>query len=105
MIQNEGWTSVHNFKRIRNVKAYKMIKKDNIDLIVELIGGAEGPAKKLVFNDLNAIIEPVRDRYFYLLQKPNYLNDVLDHGSSKVTPIAKELLEKVRDLVGIKKIS
>ena len=64
-----------------------------------------GEAKKLVFNDLNAIIEPVRDRYFDLLQKPDYLNDVLDHGSSKVTPIAKELLEKVRDLVGIKKIS
>ena len=60
---------------------------------------------KVKFNDLNAIIEPVRDRYFDLLQKPDYLNDVLDHGSSKVTPIAKELLEKVRDLVGIKKIS
>ena len=27
-------------------------KKDNIDLIVELIGGAEGPAKKLVFSAL-----------------------------------------------------
>ena len=26
--------------------------------------------------------------------KPNYLNDVLDHGSAKVTPIAKELLEE-----------
>ena len=25
-------------------------KKKNVDLIVELIGGAEGPAKKLVFN-------------------------------------------------------
>lgn len=64
-----------------------------------------GEAKKLVFNDLNAIIEPVRDRYFDLLQKPDYLNEVLDHGSFKVAPIAKELLEKVRDLVGIKKIS
>jgi len=28
MIQNEGWTSVHNFKRIQNVKAYKIMKKD-----------------------------------------------------------------------------
>ena len=25
-------------------------KKKDVDLIVELIGGAEGPAKKLVFN-------------------------------------------------------
>ena len=80
---------------------------DQIDALKKLYadGVGWGEAKKLVFNDLNAIIEPVRDRYFDLLQKPDYLNDVLDHGSSKVTPIAKELLEKVRDLVGIKKIS
>ena len=80
---------------------------DQIDGLKKLYadGVGWGEAKKLVFNDLNAIIEPVRDRYFDLLQKPDYLNDVLDHGSSKVTPIAKELLEKVRDLVGIKKIS
>ena len=80
---------------------------DQINALKKLYadGVGWGEAKKLVFNDLNAIIEPVRDRYFDLLQKPDYLNDVLDHGSSKVTPIAKELLEKVRDLVGIKKIS
>ena len=80
---------------------------DQIDALKKLYadGVGWGEAKKIVFNDLNAIIEPVRDRYFDLLQKPDYLNEVLDHGSSKVAPIAKELLEKVRDLVGIKKIS
>ena len=80
---------------------------DQIDALKKLYadGVGWGEAKKLVFNDLNAIIEPVRDCYFDLLQKPDYLNEVLDHGSSKVAPIAKELLEKVRDLVGIKKIS
>ena len=79
---------------------------DQIDALKKLYadGVGWGEAKKIVFNDLNAIIEPVRDRYFDLLQKPDYLNEVLDHGSSKVAPIAKELLEKVRDLVGIKKI-
>ena len=80
---------------------------DQIDALKKLYadGVGWGEAKKIVFNDLNAIIQPVRDRYFDLLQKPDYLNEVLDHGSSKVAPIAKELLEKVRDLVGIKKIS
>ena len=79
---------------------------DQINALKKLYadGVGWGEAKKIVFNDLNAIIEPVRDRYFDLLQKPDYLNEVLDHGSSKVAPIAKELLEKVRDLVGIKKI-
>ena len=55
------YVSAKNKKRKRNLK----IKKDqwlnnyldatkirDVDLIVELIGGAEGPAKKLVFNAL-----------------------------------------------------
>ena len=27
-------------------------KKDDIDIVIELIGGSEGPAKKLVFNSI-----------------------------------------------------
>ena len=45
-----------NFKIPKNmwIKNYLQVTKfKNVDLIVELIGGAEGPAKKLVFNALN----------------------------------------------------
>ena len=50
-----------NKKRKRKVKIKKeqwlsnyldSTKSKNVDLIIELIGGAEGPAKKLVFNAL-----------------------------------------------------
>ena len=55
------YVSAKNKKRKRNIKINKNQWLDNyleatkikdIDLIVELIGGSEGPAKKLVFNAL-----------------------------------------------------
>ena len=60
-IPNIVYVSAKNKKRKRNIKVRKKIwlnnyldatKKGNVDLIIELIGGAEGPAKKLVFNAL-----------------------------------------------------
>ena len=56
-----SYVSAKNKKKIRNIKIKKnqwlnnyldATKHKNIDLIVELIGGAEGPAKKLVFDAL-----------------------------------------------------
>ena len=60
-IPNVTYISAKNKKLNRGFKIDKSIwldnyldatKKKNVDLIVELIGGAEGPAKKLVFNAL-----------------------------------------------------
>tara|TARA_A100001015_G_scaffold101300_1_gene112522 strand:- start:831 stop:2123 length:1293 start_codon:yes stop_codon:yes gene_type:complete len=58
---NIRYVSAKNKSKRRNVKIPKKIwlknyieatKKKDIDIIVELIGGAEGPAKKLVFSAL-----------------------------------------------------
>ena len=55
------YVSAKNKKRKRNIKINNIKWLDNyldatklhdVDLIIELIGGAEGPAKKLVFNAL-----------------------------------------------------
>ena len=60
-IPNILYVSAKNKKRDRGFKINKKIwlnnfldatKNKNVDLIIELIGGAEGPAKKLVFNAL-----------------------------------------------------
>ena len=60
-VPNVIFISAKNRKRNRGFKVNKKIwlndyldatKNKNVDLIVELIGGAEGPAKKLVFNAL-----------------------------------------------------
>ena len=55
------FVSAKNKKRKRNIKISKSqwlnnyldaTKSDEVDLIIELIGGSEGPAKKLVFEAL-----------------------------------------------------
>jgi len=55
------YVSAKNKNKKRNIKIHKNLwlnnyldatKNKNIDLIIELIGGAEGPAKKLVFESL-----------------------------------------------------
>ena len=60
-IPNILYVSAKNIKRKRGLKIKKKLwlknyldatKAKNVDLIVELIGGAEGPAKKLVFEAL-----------------------------------------------------
>ena len=60
-IPNIVYISAKNKKRKRGININKKewldnyldaTKKNNIDLIVELIGGSEGPAKKLVFDAL-----------------------------------------------------
>ena len=60
-VPNVIYISAKNKKKNRGFKINKKIwldnylhatKNKNVDLIVELIGGAEGPAKKLVFNAL-----------------------------------------------------
>ncbi len=60
-IPNIIYVSAKTRSKKRGIKINKKIwlnnfmdstKKKNVDLIVELIGGAEGPAKKLVFNAL-----------------------------------------------------
>ena len=58
---NLKYVSAKNKNKKRKIKIKKsqwiknyldLTKKDDIDIIIELIGGAEGPAKKLVFSAL-----------------------------------------------------
>ena len=64
-----------------------------------------GDAKEHVFNELNSLIIPLREKYLDLKGQPHYLDEVLALGAEKVRPQAKELLLKIKDLVGISSIS
>ncbi|GIS25132.1 MAG: hypothetical protein CM15mP126_3750 [Gammaproteobacteria bacterium] len=64
-----------------------------------------GDAKEHVFNELNSLIIPLREKYLELKDQPHYLDEVLALGAEKVRPQAKELLLKIKDLVGISSIS
>jgi len=63
-----------------------------------------GDAKNLLFNKINSEIEPIREKYNELNNKSNFINDLLNEGANKVRPQAKELIDQIRDLIGISKI-
>ena len=63
-----------------------------------------GDAKKKLFSIINSEISPIREKYLELNDKPNLLNDLFSEGAQKVRPQAKELVEKLREAIGITKI-
>ena len=63
-----------------------------------------GDAKECVFNELNTLIIPLREKYLELKDQSNYLNEILAFGAEKVRPQAREMLLKIKDLVGISSI-
>ena len=64
-----------------------------------------GDAKNKLFEKVNDHVLPIRDSYDSLSSNKDLINDLLDEGSSKVRPMAKELLLEVRESIGISKIS
>ena len=64
-----------------------------------------GDAKNKLFEKVNEHILPIRDSYNSLSSNKELINDLLEEGSSKVRPMAKELLSEVRESIGISKIS
>ena len=64
-----------------------------------------GDAKNKLFEKVNSHLSPIREKYFELDTDVNLINELLLSGAKKVRPQAQELLEKVRDSIGIKSIS
>lgn len=65
-------------------------------------GIAWGQAKKELFALINAEIAPARDKYIELLDNPSRIEDALQYGAEKARKESKPLMDKVRDLVGIR---
>ena len=63
-----------------------------------------GDAKKKLFNLINYELSPIREKYYELQNNKKLVCDLLNEGAKKVKPIANEMLEKVKDLVGISRI-
>ena len=65
-------------------------------------GLAWGEAKKLLGAKINAELAEPRERYNELTAKPSQIEDILQAGAQKARKEARELLDKVRDAVGIR---
>ena len=65
-------------------------------------GLAWGEAKKLLCAKLNEELAPKRERFHELTAQPAQIEDILQAGAAKARKQARELLDQVRDAVGIR---
>ena len=63
-----------------------------------------GDAKNIVFNDLNDLIKPIRDKYLELESKKSDTEEILQTNAKEVRNHTQSLVKKVKELVGIKKL-
>lgn len=57
--------------------------------------------KKFLFNVLNYILSPIREKRMRLSQNPSEIYDILKNGSNKARNIAKDTLYEVRKAIGV----
>ena len=62
-----------------------------------------GDAKKIVFEDLNKLLTPLREKHAELSSKEDYLEEILQSNAKKVRAFTKPLLEEVKSSIGISK--
>ncbi len=86
-------------------KLYKLFvsKEQAKDFETRLKAGlAWGEAKKELFAVANEYIKPMREKFYYYQAHKNEVDDILLNGAEKARVIAKQMLKKVRKLIGVK---
>ncbi len=63
-----------------------------------------GDAKNIVFNDLNDLIKPIRDKYLELESRKSDTEEILQTNAKEVRTHTQSLITKVKEFVGIKKL-
>ena len=61
-----------------------------------------GDAKIILFNDLNKLLMPIRERYEDLKTQEAHVEDILQENAKKVRETTKATLESVKSHVGLK---
>ncbi len=64
-----------------------------------------GDAKNKLFTVVNNELIPIRNRYEEFSSDSKYINDLLHEGATKTRVLAREKINSIRELIGIKTIS
>lgn len=57
--------------------------------------------KKLLAEQINSSLQPVREKRIQLAEKPQYITDILTEGAKQATAIARETMAEVRQRMGL----
>ena len=85
-----------NFSNDEDISSFKKSYKDGISW---------GEAKEVLFNAINNELTPIREKYLGFVEDENLINDLLNDGAKKARILAKEKISKIREVIGIKRIS
>ena len=58
--------------------------------------------KKRVADNINTLLEPIRERRKEILRQKGYVEEVLREGAERAREIARATLEEVRELIGVR---
>ncbi len=58
--------------------------------------------KKILSDNMIKTLEPIREKSLSLMEKPDYILDILNEGSRKCQGIAEETMGEVRSLMGLR---
>jgi tryptophanyl-tRNA synthetase len=61
--------------------------------------------KKLLARNMNAYLDPFRERRAQLAQHPDQVWDILDDGQRRASRIARETMRQVREAIGLPQVS
>tara|TARA_B100001175_G_scaffold317906_1_gene337423 strand:+ start:3872 stop:4864 length:993 start_codon:yes stop_codon:yes gene_type:complete len=87
------------YKNFANEKEISLLKDSYED------GISWGEVKEVLFNAINHELTPVRDKYAEFVNDESLINDLLSDGAKKARILAKEKISKIREVIGIKRIS
>ena len=63
-----------------------------------------GDAKQMVFEDLNLMLLPIREKYFELNNNKKFIDEILKSGAERVRTHTAPALKEVKKLVGISRL-
>lgn len=80
-------------------------REDSAAFADDLRGGlAWGEAKKRLFERVDGVLAPMRERYEDLVARPGDIEDVLQAGAAKARAVATPLLGGLREAVGLRRM-
>ena len=66
-----------------------------------LNGISWGDAKKELFNKMNEVIKPMREKYDYYINNPDVVDEILKNGAKKAKKIAEQNLIQIKKAIGV----
>jgi tryptophanyl-tRNA synthetase len=67
-------------------------------------GMSWGDAKNMLYEHLEEILAPMRERYMALTARPDQIEDILQAGAEKARKLSGPLMARLREAVGLRKV-